>query len=316
MNKIIKYLLLLIISISLIGCSSNKTITNEQDIKQEEQVEEETNNSVIVNITPSVKLIYDKDLKVVEVVELDDNATQTWSDLSLVGKKLSEAVNLLLSQAKEKEVITDNQVKISLSTEDVEAEQTLTETVNTYVSENKDVQVIVNETTVSGEEKVVVETPEPITEDSYIGIWEMESWTNPSIWTGMAVPRVIVLMDGNIGYDFIYDVPVEESVSYSTVLWDENSLTYTHGGSRWVDFWKENLGDYIDENGVKNNYSAIELKDGKLIQILSENEIVTYKKVDYYNPPLAYDYNGHYWNFIDFKADYDAIVAVCEKYGV
>ncbi len=304
MNKIIKYLLLLTISISLIGCSSNKSITNEQDIKQEEQVEE-TNNSVTVNITPNVKLIYDKDLKVVEVVELDDSATQTWSDLNLVGKKLSEAISLLLGQAKEKEVITDNQVKISLSTEDVEAEQTLTETVNKYVDENKDVQVIINETTISGEEKVVVETPEPITEDSYIGIWEMESWTNPSYWAGYAAPRALVLLKDGVGFEATFSV--EDNCPWSSTFnWTETDLSYTHGGSL-----------FNHSNGIINNHATIDLKNGKLVQTLSENEIVTYHKVDSYTPPVYRDpatvtgpSAGHYYSplFNDLQADYNGIV--------
>ena len=312
MNKIIKYLLLLTISISLIGCSSNKTITNEQDIKQEEQVEEETNNSVIVNITPSVKLLYDKELKVVEVVELDDNATQTWSDLNLVGKNLSEAVNLLLSQAKEKEVITDNQVKISLSTEDVEAKQALTETVNKYVSENKDVQIIVNETTVSGEEKVVVETPEPITEDSYIGIWEMESWTNPSYWAGYAAPRALVLLKDGVGFETTFDKEDWQDWP-STFNWTETDLSYTHGGSL-----------FNHSNGIINDHATIDLKDGKLIQTLSENEVVTYHKVDSYVPPVYRDSStvtgpaaGYHYQalFNDLQADYNGIVTYLSNMG-
>ena len=118
-KKISIFLLFLFVILTMVSCGENK--------------EDSVRNYVTLEINPSVEMILDDEKKVVTINGLNDDGKMLIIDEELIGKEISEVVNVLIEQARtlgylvttEVENAFQNNIKVSVSGSSLEAVEEL-----------------------------------------------------------------------------------------------------------------------------------------------------------------------------------------------
>jgi len=330
-----KYLsLFTILMILLSGCSKSDNSGGLIKIFKETEYP-----SVVLTINPSIELFYDTDYNVVSCEYINEDAKDAWSDIDATGKNVSDALEELITVAKEKEYLNyDNKdIQITLTKEDPALQETISQMIDEYV-EASETSVIVNlEQIDENNNSVVLSTAEKdidaLTVENISGIWVSEEWVNPSIdlkWYNPNYTRTLVFMEDNTGVEALYvsengaNFAGEERTFYDAFSWALDGWIrfdyYSHEENAGNCAYKDLFDDLIVINWSSSTTSGTaykyEIRNGKLYQYNSDTEYIVYHKVDSFTEP----YVGHHFspnsfqhmNSMDYtnpKATYNELVA-------
>lgn len=108
MRRIGVFLLSLLLVFSMVGCGkkeADKNVEKEETTKKEETVT--YTSSVHITINPELRLYLDKNQQVVDVALLNDDARETFSDITFQDLPLEEAMNVVITASADAGYLTE-----------------------------------------------------------------------------------------------------------------------------------------------------------------------------------------------------------------